>query len=59
MDLHIIWNGIFTNQMYTDGIFIPHVAPYIATIGDSFVPVHDDGKSLEKISEMEIIQHMK
>lgn len=63
-DLHIIRNGNLTAQRYADEILRPHVVPYAAAIGDSFLLMHDNARPhtarlVENFLEAETIQRME
>ncbi|GFS83319.1 hypothetical protein TNCV_600581 [Trichonephila clavipes] len=42
IDLHIILNGTWTAQRYSNEILRPHLVPYAAVIGDSFLLMQDN-----------------
>lgn len=63
-DLHIIRNGTLTARRYADEILRPHVIPYAAAIGDSFVFQQDNARPhtarlVENMLEAETIQRME
>lgn len=63
-DLHIIRNGTLTARRYADEILRPHVIPYAAAIGDSFVLQDDNARPhrarlVENMLEAETIQRME